>query len=58
MNTFEARTEAQKAYRGGEGLEANPCQKGTAEYDAFMLEMGRLLGAELRGIREELKGGV
>lgn len=58
MNTFEARVEAKKAYRGGEGLEANPCKKGTPEYEAYMLEMGRLQDAEMRGLYEELKAGV
>jgi hypothetical protein len=44
---------AGRFYQDGEGLDANPYPKGTAEYEQYMLEMGRLqydeFVAEFRG---------
>lgn len=52
------RGKAQSDYRHGSGHDANPYQKGTAEHDAYMIEMGRLQAAELRGLIQEMRGAI
>ena len=52
------RGKAQSDYRQGSGHDANPYPKGSSEREAYMLEMGHLQYAELRGLLAEIKGGV
>lgn len=52
------RGKAQSDYRQGSGHDANPYPQGTAEHEAYMMEMGRLQDAELRAIHDEMRAGV
>lgn len=57
-NTLSPTARASYDYRHGEGHDANPYPKGTAEREQYMMEMGRLQDAEMRALREELRAGV
>jgi hypothetical protein len=49
--------EAAKAFREGEGLSANPFQKGSANHSAFAWEMHKLQNREFEALRAQLRVG-
>lgn len=53
-----ATNQAKRDFANGLGQNDNPYKRGTAERDAWMMEMGRLQNEEFRHEQRELRAGV
>lgn len=52
------RMTAQRYYRDGEGLDANPYPKGSKAYEDYQWEMAKLQSAEFGRLLEEIRSGI